>query len=95
MLFLKSKKRQLILNVSDLWPIAGLELGAFKKNFSYKMLERIEFYNYKHADMILGQSDEILSHIETIVPNKNCIYIEIILILKLKTTTSINHLKER
>lgn len=70
MLFLKSKKRQLILNVSDLWPIAGLELGAFKKNFSYKMLERIEFYNYKHADMILGQSDEILSHIETIVPNK-------------------------
>src|SRR5690606_14748935 len=53
MLFLKSKKRQLILNVSDLWPIAGLELGAFKKNFSYKMLECIEFYNYKHADMIL------------------------------------------
>lgn len=70
MLFLKSKKRQLILNVSDLWPIAGLELGAFKKNFSYKMLERIEFYNYKHADMILGQSDEILSHVEAIVPNK-------------------------
>ena len=58
------------MNVSDLWPIAGLELGAFKKNFSYKMLERIEFYNYNHADMILGQSDEILSHIRTIIPNK-------------------------
>lgn len=70
MLFLKSKKRQLILNVSDLWPIAGLELGAFKKNFSYKMLERIEYFNYKRADIILGQSDEILSHIETIVPHK-------------------------
>ncbi len=70
MLFLKSKKRQLILNVSDLWPIAGLELGAFKKNFSYKMLERIEFYNYKHADMILGQSDEILTHVQTIVKDK-------------------------
>jgi glycosyltransferase involved in cell wall biosynthesis len=70
MLFLKSKKRQLILNVSDLWPIAGLELGAFNKNFSYKMLERIEFFNYKHANMILGQSDEILNHIETIIPDK-------------------------
>lgn len=69
-LFLRSKKRQLILNVSDLWPIAGLELGAFKKNFSYKLLEHIEFFNYKHASMILGQSDEILSHIQTIVKDK-------------------------
>ncbi|MFT6730494.1 MAG: hypothetical protein ACJA1H_001818, partial [Glaciecola sp.] len=35
MLFLSTKNRNLILNVSDLWPIAGLELGALKKNFSY------------------------------------------------------------
>ena len=70
MVFLKSKKRQLILNVSDLWPIAGLELGAFKKNFSYQLLENIEQFNYKHANMILGQSDEILIHIKTIVPDK-------------------------
>jgi len=70
MLFL-SNKRQLILNVSDLWPIAGLELGAFKKNFSYKMLERIEKYNYRKATMILGQSKEILIHVSNIAPNKN------------------------
>lgn len=70
MLFLKSKKRHLILNVSDLWPIAGLELGAFKKNFSYKMLERIERFNYKRADLILGQSEEILAHISSIRPEK-------------------------
>ncbi|MGJ8591423.1 MAG: glycosyltransferase family 4 protein [Aquaticitalea sp.] len=70
MLFLRSKKRHLILNVSDLWPIAGLELGAFKKNFSYRMLERIERFNYKNADLVLGQSDEILSHVLSMFPEK-------------------------
>ncbi|WP_417874232.1 glycosyltransferase family 4 protein [Xanthomarina gelatinilytica] len=70
MLFLKSKHRKLILNVSDLWPIAGLELGAFKKNFSYKILEKIERYNYKKATIILGQSEEILEHIKTLSPHK-------------------------
>ncbi len=70
MLFLKSKKRQLILNVSDLWPIAGLELGAFKKNFGYRLLEKIECFNYKCADMVLGQSDEILTHVKRIIPDK-------------------------
>ena len=71
MLFLNSKRRKLILNVSDLWPIAGLELGAFKKNFSYKVLERIERYNYKKANLILGQSEEILTHINALFSNKS------------------------
>lgn len=70
MLFLRSKKRQLILNVSDLWPIAGLELGAFKKNFSYSLLEKIERFNYKHADLVLGQSNEILTHVLSLFPEK-------------------------
>ena len=71
MLFLKSKKRKLILNVSDLWPLAGLELGVFKKNFSYKILEKIEHYNYGQADLVLGQSNEILNHITNRFPNKS------------------------
>nr|WP_321245625.1 glycosyltransferase family 4 protein [uncultured Psychroserpens sp.] len=70
MLFLSNKSRNLILNVSDLWPIAGLELGALKKNFSYKMLEKIERYNYKKASLILGQSEEILTHTSSMFPNK-------------------------
>ncbi|WP_053976503.1 glycosyltransferase family 4 protein [Mangrovimonas xylaniphaga] len=70
MFFLRNKKRQLILNVSDLWPIAGLELGAFKKNWSYRLLEWIEHFNYRNANFILGQSNEILTHITSIYPIK-------------------------
>ncbi|WP_460220447.1 glycosyltransferase family 4 protein [Psychroserpens sp. MEBiC05023] len=70
MLFLNHKSRNLTLNISDLWPIAGLELGAFKKNFSYGLLEKIERYNYKKARLVLGQSEEILAHISSIYPNK-------------------------
>ncbi|GAA4891281.1 glycosyltransferase family 4 protein [Flaviramulus aquimarinus] len=69
-LCLRSKKRKLILNISDLWPIAGLKLGALKKNFSYGFLEKIEYFNYKHANLVLGQSEEILTHVTSLFPNK-------------------------
>lgn len=64
--FLRSKKRKVILNVSDLWPSAGYELGALKLNFSYRLLQKLEAFNYKNADLILGQSNEILAHIKSI-----------------------------
>ena len=73
MLFLKRKGRNLILNVSDLWPIAGLELGAFKKGFSYTMLEKIERFNYKRASLIFGQSEEILEHVSSLFPEKETV----------------------
>ncbi|GGD80030.1 glycosyltransferase family 4 protein [Planktosalinus lacus] len=58
------KRKKIVLNVSDLWPLAGLEMGVLKRGFYYNILESIEKYCYKKTDLILGQSEEILTHIE-------------------------------
>ena len=67
---LSNKKHKLILNVSDLWPRAGFELGAIKEGIGYKLLLSLERYNYKKASVILGQSEEILSHVRSITTDK-------------------------
>lgn len=69
-LFFKRKQRKLLLNVSDLWPLAGKELGKLKPGLLYSTLEKIEKYCYKKADLVLGQSQEILTHVNTIFPKK-------------------------
>ena len=68
-LSLKSKK--IILNVSDLWPLAAIELKAIKAGgFSHKISLFMERYIYKKATVILGQSNEILTHIHSFYPEK-------------------------
>lgn len=59
----KILRKKIILNVSDLWPLAGLEMGILKKGLYYTVLSKMEHFCYKNAQLILGQSEEILSHI--------------------------------
>lgn len=70
----KLKGKKIILNVSDLWPLAGKELGVMKESFSYRMLEKIERFNYKNADLVLGQSEEICSHVGERAATKTVLY---------------------
>lgn len=58
-----------ILNVSDIWPSTALELGAIKKGSFYNLLEWIEKRMYKLAKAYVGQSVEILDHINKVTPH--------------------------
>jgi glycosyltransferase involved in cell wall biosynthesis len=68
---LSLKNKKIILNVSDLWPLAAIELKAIKQgSFSHKTSLFMERYIYKNASLILGQSNEILTHIHSYYPDK-------------------------
>lgn len=72
-LVLSWKKKKIILNISDLWPLAAIELKALKEHsLSHKFSLFLEHFIYKKATLILGQSNEIIKHVTAIFPDKNC-----------------------
>jgi glycosyltransferase involved in cell wall biosynthesis len=72
-LILTIKKKKIILNISDLWPSAAIELKAIKPNsISHKISLFFEDFIYGNATTIIGQSKEIISHVHSINSEKNC-----------------------
>jgi glycosyltransferase involved in cell wall biosynthesis len=70
---LSFKNKKIILNVSDLWPSAAIELNALTVNsFSHKVSLFMERFIYRKSSLILGQSNEIITHIKTFYPEKKC-----------------------
>lgn len=56
--------KRCILNVSDIWPLTAVDMGAFATwSRSYLYMERLERYVYQKCDGVLGQSEEILNHV--------------------------------
>jgi glycosyltransferase involved in cell wall biosynthesis len=72
-LVLSLMRKKIILNVSDLWPLVAIELNALKKDsFSHKISLFFERFIYSKATLIFGQSNEIISHIHSVFPKKEC-----------------------
>lgn len=56
-----------LLNISDIWPSTAVDMGVMKKgDFSWRVMNRCEQYLYRHADGIMGQSQEILERVEEV-----------------------------
>ena len=59
-------RRMTVLNISDLWPLSAVELGALKEgSLYYKILAGMERFIYRHASACQGQSQEILNHVKS------------------------------
>lgn len=70
---LSLKNKKIILNISDLWPLAAIELNALRRgSFSHKFSLFFERFIYKKATLILGQSNEIITHLHSLFPDKKC-----------------------
>lgn len=53
-----------IMNVSDIWPLSALRLGAISEGYIYKRLEKLERYLYRRSYACMGQSAEITERLE-------------------------------
>lgn len=73
MLFRCLYRRSTILNISDLWPLSAIELGAVKEGSLYcKILQYMERFLYRNASAYQGQSQEIINHIQAFGYDRPC-----------------------
>ena len=71
LLFKKLFGKNVVLNVSDLCPGSAVELGFVREgSISFKALSSFERFIYRNADSVMGQSQEILEHVESMFPGK-------------------------
>lgn len=71
LLFGKLYGKNTVLNVSDLWPGSAVELGFVRKgSLSFKVLSCLERFIYRNASSVMGQSQEIVAHVNSMFPSK-------------------------
>ncbi len=65
-------RKNVVLNVSDLWPLTAVAMGVMRKTqMSYKYMAWLERFLYSRSDSVIGQSSEIVSHVKEMFPDKS------------------------
>ena len=65
---------KMILNISDVWPLALQHLKGMKRGVGLRMLERLERRLYRSAALCIGQSEEIAAHVQRVSDAKCIVY---------------------
>lgn len=60
---LKRKRRPWVLEIRDLWPESIVTVGAMKRGAAIKLLEAIERFAYRQADLVVSVTDGFVQHI--------------------------------
>lgn len=62
------KRAPFVLNVADLWPKAGVDLGILENPLQIRVLEALEKVIYRRASLVTGQTDGIVEHVRERTP---------------------------
>ncbi|MCU0393530.1 MAG: glycosyltransferase family 4 protein [Thermoflexibacter sp.] len=65
----KLYRTDFVLNISDLWPQALVDLGAIRKGILTNIAYKIERFLYRRSKFCIGQSQEIIDYIGKICPH--------------------------
>lgn len=63
------KRSKWIFNVSDLWPESAVRLGVIKEGRALNLATALEEFCYRKANVVTGQSKEILQNIQERFPD--------------------------
>jgi glycosyltransferase involved in cell wall biosynthesis len=60
---LKRRNRPWVLEIRDLWPESIITVGAMKRGAAIRLIEKIEAFAYRHADLVVSVTDGFVPHI--------------------------------
>ena len=60
---LQRRNRPWVLEIRDLWPDSIIAVGAMKRGLGIRMIETIEHFAYRRADLVVSVTDSFVPHI--------------------------------
>lgn len=67
-------RAKFVFNVSDLWPQSAVDLGLLRNKYLIGLSSAMEEFVYKHADLIMGQTQGIVTNIRNRVQTEVLLY---------------------